>query len=83
MQFDFLALLVVLLILDWLLSSFWLCEEAKGFYLPLHLGQNSKIKKILNLIIRRIGEKAQKSSEQRSGPSVSHTTQSGSPDQHN
>ena len=31
-----------LLILDWLLSSFWLCEEAKGFYLPrLHLGRNS------------------------------------------
>ena len=29
-----------LLILDWLLSSFWLCEEVKGFYLCLHLGQN-------------------------------------------
>ena len=29
-----------LLILDWLLSSFWLYEEAKGFYLHLHLGQN-------------------------------------------
>ena len=25
----------------WLLSSFWLCEEAKGFYLCLHLGWNS------------------------------------------
>ena len=30
-----------LLILDWLLSSFWLCDKAKGFYLCLHLGQNS------------------------------------------
>ena len=30
-----------LLILDWLLSSFCLCEEAKGFYLYLHLGWNS------------------------------------------
>ena len=29
-----------LLILDWLLSSFWLCKEAKGFYLCLHLGWN-------------------------------------------
>ena len=27
-----------LLILGWLVSSFWLCEEAKGFYLCLHLG---------------------------------------------
>ena len=32
-----------LLILDWLLSSFWLCEEMKGFYLCFHLGWNSKI----------------------------------------
>ena len=39
MQFDFLVLLVVL-ILDWLFSLFWLCEEVKGFYLHLHLGQN-------------------------------------------
>ena len=31
-----------LLILDWLLSYFWLCEEAKGFYICLHLGQNSR-----------------------------------------
>ena len=30
-----------LLILDWLLSSIWLDEEEKGFYLYLHLGQNS------------------------------------------
>ena len=30
-----------LLILDWLLFSFWLCEEVKGFYLHLHLGRNS------------------------------------------
>ena len=30
-----------LLFLDWLLSSFWLCKEAKGFYLHLLLGQNS------------------------------------------
>ena len=29
-----------LLILDWLLSSFCLCVEVKGFYLCLHLGQN-------------------------------------------
>ena len=29
-----------LLILDWLLSSFWLCEEVKGFYLWPHLGRN-------------------------------------------
>ena len=29
-----------LLILDWLLSSFWLCEEVKGFYLHVHLGWN-------------------------------------------
>ena len=29
-----------LLISDWLLFSFWLCEEAKGFYLHLHLGWN-------------------------------------------
>ena len=29
-----------LLIWDWLLSSFWLCEEMKGFYLCLHLGWN-------------------------------------------
>ena len=29
-----------LLILDWLLSSFWLCKEAKGFYLHVHLGWN-------------------------------------------
>ena len=28
-----------LLILDWLLSSFWLCEEVKGFYLrPIFAG---------------------------------------------
>ena len=30
-----------LLILDWWLSSFWLCIEVKGFYLRLHLGRNS------------------------------------------
>ena len=30
------------LISVWLLSFFWLCEEAKGFYLPLHLGLNSR-----------------------------------------
>ena len=30
-----------LLILDWLLSSFWLFEEVKGLYLHPHLGQNS------------------------------------------
>ena len=30
-----------LLILHWLLSSFRLCEEVKGLYLRLHLGQNS------------------------------------------
>ena len=30
-----------LLISDWLLSSFWLCEEPQGLYLHLHLGQNS------------------------------------------
>ena len=29
-----------LLILDWLLSSFWLCEEVKGFHLWSHLGRN-------------------------------------------
>ena len=29
-----------LLILDWLLSIFWLCKEMKDFYLRLHLGQN-------------------------------------------
>ena len=29
------------LILDWLLSSFCVCEEAKGFYLRLHIGPNS------------------------------------------
>ena len=29
-----------LLILDWLLSSFWTCKEVKDFYLCLHLGQN-------------------------------------------
>ena len=29
-----------LLILDWLLSSFWLCKEMKGIYLHLHLGWN-------------------------------------------
>ena len=40
MQFDFLALL---LILDGLLSSFWLFDEAMGFYLHLHRGQNSMI----------------------------------------
>ena len=32
-----------LLILDWLLSSFWLCEEAKGFYLHLRLGRNMHV----------------------------------------
>ena len=31
-----------LLILDWWLSSFWLCEEVKGFYLCLYLGWNSR-----------------------------------------
>ena len=31
-----------LLILDWLLSSFWLCEEVKSFYLHLHFGWNSQ-----------------------------------------
>ena len=30
-----------LLISDWLLSSFWLCEEAKGLYLHLHLDWNA------------------------------------------
>ena len=30
------------LFLNWLLSFFWLCEEAKWFYLHLHLGQKSK-----------------------------------------
>ena len=30
-----------LLFLKWLLSLFWLCEEAEDFYLCLHLGQNS------------------------------------------
>ena len=40
MQFDFLALLVVYCFLNLLLSSFCLCEEAKGFYLYLHLGWN-------------------------------------------
>ena len=29
--------------IDFRLSSFWLCEEAKGFYLHLHLGRNSPV----------------------------------------
>ena len=28
------------LFLNWLLPFFWLCEEAKNFYLHLHLGRN-------------------------------------------
>ena len=40
MQFDFLALLVVYY-LDWLLFFFWLCEEAKCFYVHLPLAWNS------------------------------------------
>ena len=30
-----------LLLLDWFLFFFWLCEEGKGFYLHLHLGRKS------------------------------------------
>ena len=41
-----------LLILDCLLSSFWLCEEAKGFYLCLHLVQHSDFIYICYQIIR-------------------------------
>ena len=40
MQFDFSGASGCLLTLDWLLSSFWLCEEVKGFYLWPHLGRN-------------------------------------------
>ena len=40
MQFDFSGASDCLLILDWLLYSFWLFEEVKGFYLCLHLGWN-------------------------------------------
>ena len=42
MQFDFSGT-SGLLILDWLLPSFWLCKEVKGFYLLLHLGQNQQL----------------------------------------
>ena len=40
MQFDFSGTFGCLSILDWLLSSFRLYEEAKGFCLCLHLGWN-------------------------------------------
>ena len=48
MQFDFSGTSGSLLILDWLLSSFWLCEEVKGFYLCLHLVRNSLSISFLN-----------------------------------
>ena len=41
MQFDFLAVLVVLVLKLFFLPFFWLCEEVKCFYLRLHLDWNS------------------------------------------
>ena len=41
-QFDFLAVLVIFLFLNLLLSFFWLCEEAKCINLCLDLGWKSE-----------------------------------------
>ena len=49
MQFDFSGTSGCLLSLDWLLSSF-LCEEAKVFYLCLHVGWNSHLRLRLLLV---------------------------------
>ena len=42
------------LILDWLLSSFWLCKELKDFYLHFHLVQNSPRTLLIWILIHRV-----------------------------